>query len=423
MVRFFAAVVVIGGALCLGGLISSRHIPQNAVIAQGPVPQAYQGNTAAAQNAVAHPVAVNQPAPPSDAADPFSGENPVAFEEKVAVPKNRFDRGRLGEEFDGEQIQSSSPKIGETGPALPSITSEALDPNFTTEVAQVGPVPKVRTSPGHFEDDELSVGQLVIDDKAANPLEALPALPGLEVPPNTPRTEVFPGADLETSPATAIHPRNPRSLDTTGAPPEANHAAVQKATSYLDAPSYTASKSRVTIIRTPDHQIRIIAEDRSKAKSATTIPPDAILITAEEFSLTPSAEPAGAIQLQCAGHVEILGPLFNARCAKLAIKNSDFVLEGTAVQPAEIRKLSKIAQGTDKPTADGSEFHLSARQISFSLSLDAIKVSNSVSILPVAPSPEKKAEDAPDDDDPLGSPNDANAPPVPKAVEPLRGVS
>ncbi len=363
MWRFLAAAVVVGGAICLGGILNSRPIHQKAMANQPTVVRVYQDSLDPATERPATLSYQPTPAPNSVFKTP-SADTSASSEEMVPTLANRFDRGRLDEEFDGEPVRSLPLTSVEADvSAIPA--SETSDEIGTTEVAQSEP------------------------DLFAEGVTQERPLPH----PGSPSDHTFPGA-----------PSRPTRLlgrvDADKVRPGFSEDASTKP---------QVRSSRVTIIRTPDHQIRIIAEDKSAVETPQPLAAGVIAITAEEFSLTPSTEAGVGNLLNCSGRVEIRGENFRARGAKLSIKNVDLLLEGTSVQPAEINKLPPAVANADAAWAETPEFHLAAPQIGFSLSLDNIKVSTAISILPVRANP---ATPVPPSNESRGS--DAEEPPAVK---------
>lgn len=379
-----AAVVV--SAVCLGSLVVARQSQDDLIAARLATRRAVheaQGYRAQVAELAQARAATRTEATSSDAA---------VLEDASQTPKetspkqlNRFDRGRLGETFDGEQLRSSSELAN--SPEFPPLPTDApprksLDDSGSLDSGSLDPLlrkndPGLATNSAH---DSRAVTQL-FPGGAPDPFAPTPS-------PSKLRPSI---SDDES----AVAPPS-RSLPPVAAAPK---------------PQY----SRVTLVRTADHQIHIIAERKVAGHDQTLLPVGAMSITAEEYTLTPATEPGSGNLLHCTGRIEIRGQHFTARCSKLSVKNSDLVLEGLPGQPAEIVKLEPLVENADATHSDGSEFRLSAKQISFSLTLDKIKVSDSVSIEPTvsAPAATEVPAAAPAVPPPAGAAIPAANPPVP----------
>lgn len=388
MGRYLAAVVLVGGAVFLGGLFGARTVRQQTVLAQSNLPMAtpYQPVATPVLSKTisrARPVITQSHASSSTARLPVASDAASAPAPEPATSPNRFDRGRLNEEYDGNIFQGTS-----------SATLEFAD---TADAEAIAPTEVARSFP-----------PLPLNDTAAPPKIPTPSLTedslGIPSPPVSQATDV--GTRLNPAldafqPSRSEPVRADDSFDEPArltAPASIEDPFNSKPVMALSSP--TVPTSRVTLIRTPDHQIRIVAENKSAPESPQPIPAGAISITAEEFNLTPATEPGTDNQLNCLGRIEISGQHFRAQGAKLSVKNTSLVLEGLPGQPASIVRLPAATANPNETTTDNSEFRVSAGKISFSLSLDTIKVSDHVSIVP-----EGTAESTP------------AAPPVPSSLE------
>ncbi|MDB5339052.1 MAG: hypothetical protein JWN70_4671 [Planctomycetaceae bacterium] len=210
-----------------------------------------------------------------------------------------------------------------------------------------------------------------------------------------------------------------------------------------DAPHFV--KFRVTLTLAPDHQIRVVAAGGPESITQILSAAHSVLITAEEFHLTPAAEPGAGNQISCSGAVEIRGPQFTGSGHKLSIQNDKLVLEGTVENPAILTKVAFQATpamssfppdyrpvnppGTGAPTVpptpqvpvpkfsddDGfgtpaapaavkppatpkppaPEFRVSATKITFTLALDHLQVGEGTVItppMPAAPKPQSNLD-------------------------------
>lgn len=364
MGRYLAAVVLVGGAVFLGGLFGARSVRQQAALAQSHVPllSNYQP--------VSIPATAAASARKNPSRDRSIGSSDATSDASVPpATANRFDRGRLSEEFDGE-IFGSAPA------AQVAVADADLAPPAPTQIPQ--------------DAQSLSLRDAV--EPPGNPGPELddfsPPVPRLLTQPRV-NESLFPDSQLD--------------LKQTGtlAPPAPFVAAPSHDDPFGTVPSTpTTQAARVTLIRTPDHQIRIVAESKSVGEAPQPLAAGAIAITAEEFTLTPPTEPGTGNQLSCLGRIEISGQHFRAQGTKLSVKNTSLVLEGSPGQPASIARLPAATTNSNETTTDDSKFRVTAGRISFSLSLDTIKVSDTVSIVP-----EGTAESTP------------AAPPVPSPVE------
>lgn len=183
------------------------------------------------------------------------------------------------------------------------------------------------------------------------------------------------------------------------------------------APLFPGSvPGRVTLIVSPDQQIRIVAENKSVPLSP--LAEGSVLVTAEEFTLTPSKE-GGSNQLTCMGNVSVRHQNFTAEGTLLAIDKSNLVLEGTAQRPAAIKKLASGTRDLSE-SPDVGDFQLVARKIIFTLSLDKLQVDSGTTISPTssgsgtstAPNRTLPPE-TPDTAPPVPVPPERKTPPVP----------
>lgn len=329
MRRWMASLAVVGfTALLFGGLIP-RSLPQNVLVADSHVAEPQNASLAVLQEAF--------PESPKPAPVIHRNYRATAAVDTVEVPQlsddatlpdseetepataNRFDRGRLNEEFDGEELGHSPHAVAQadgprgTEPRVPTFTErQPLPPR--SRPASVRSTPKLDRNFIEQDPSEL-VGATRVGPNASVPVLKIP---------------------------------------------------------------------RVTLVLTPDHQIRIVPENKSSAAAPSAVVAGEILITAEEFALTPSTEPAGANPLSCTGNVHVRSAQFVGQGSRLLVRNDLFVLEGTAQQPAAIMKLSNVTNNGE-PVSDPGEFRLSARKITYTLSLDKLQIDDAVTISPASP--------------------------------------
>lgn len=337
MRRWMASLAVVGFTAILFGVLIPRSLRQNLLVADSDVPRLERDSLTAIQEvfpATAKPKPVihrnYQATAPLDNIEvpQLSDDAPLQdseeSEEVVPATGNRFDRGRLNEEFDGEELGHSQNAVAQAD--RPRVPSPAA-PNFTDvgfeEVLRTPPRPKVPVK-STAKADRNFIEQYAPDLVGATRVAPNAAVPVLKIP-------------------------------------------------------------RVTLVLTQDHQIRIVPENKASAAVQSAVVAGETLITAEEFALVPPTESAGANQLSCTGNVQIRSSQFAGQGSKLMFLKDLIVLEGTAQQPAAIMKLANV-MNNGTPAADQGEFRLSARKISFTLPLDKVQVDDAVTISPTPPS-------------------------------------
>ncbi|MDB5385912.1 MAG: hypothetical protein JWM11_1558 [Planctomycetaceae bacterium] len=380
MRRFIAVMAVIGCGACLHGIYFARPISQNQALAENVALPGLPGEGVAEITAVeSHQGSTASTTP--DAARSYTHEINEIKGRLGSVVGNRFDRGRLGEEYDGEQIRKKSSHA-------PAILS-APD----TQIAQ--------------EESPFLQTNSVVGAEIAQLDE--PAPPRIESLNRTANADPF---------VTPALPQNPQESNPRLVPVprrgdvQTPHVKWINNAPYAVSGPVPASVPRVTLIVGQDHQIRILPEAKTPPGLLQQAPAPSLVgslvITAEEFNLTPPTEPGAGNQLTCSGNVQLRSQRFVARCNTLSFKGSEFVLEGSAQSRVEIRQ-----QGTE----GGSEFDLSAKKISFSLSLDKIQISEASTLLQSTPSVPGPAEKASIDPGKLrsrfASDEESTTPPIP----------
>lgn len=343
MRRLIATVALIGGALFLHSALTSRPTRDNVALAENPDAQSlslpfssHESRsipTTSRSDSVAHGANVRTSAKSENA---------------TLVAANRFDRGRLNEEYDGEMIRKRSSRAGDTIAAATHFVEESpvMPPAAGVELAQLelAQLP-TRSVDGTVNGDNPFAG-------AAPPTSnRKPHL--IPIPRRT-------SGQNRTANANDLTPNE-------GVPRDTHSGSSQALLSAVE--------SGVTLIINPDHQIRILAEAKTPPELLMHPPAGTLVISADEFNLVPPAELGARIQLTCSGRVQVRSQLFFAQCAKLFFKDTNLVLEGSAHSRVEIRK---------QATGNASEFQLSADKISFTLSLDKIQIGDGVTISPPA---------------------------------------
>lgn len=282
------------------------------------VPLAVRENRVVANHRDAQPVARRTPhTQPSITTTPGLTSLQIAQLEAnpppASAPKsqaNRFDRGRLSEEYDGE---------------LPS---------------------KITDAP--FVEAEEAPEELVLNDQD-------------------------PFGSVITPPKETPSPKRPAQLVE-----DTEYIQPAPAPTWENPASKEKRPQQVTLIVSSDQQIHVSPSNKTDLKAAIT--DGTLVITADEFTLTPARETGAGNQIVCNGNVQIHHQHFAGQGTQLTVDKSALVLQGTAERPAMINKFVQAAPAAG--TIPGNEFRLTARKILFTSSLDKLQVENGALISP-----------------------------------------
>jgi hypothetical protein len=360
MRRFIAAIVVLGGALLVHNACFVRPAQQNLAMAEGGAEESLliPGQSEIVQCA-------------------NEKQYPAEYRPKSPRTANRFDRGRMNEEYDGELPRKrTSSAAADLDPFTAEDPISSPAPVAGLELAQLGSEDSLPTLAPLRENSGVARDARVIPPPFV-PTQA-PRKPTL-VPIPAPRRNVDPD-NISRSELNETPDFVPPRVDNNKSP---------------EAPA----AARVTLVVNADHQIQIMSEGRVPPALLQQIPAGTLVITAEEFNLAPPIQAGAGNQLTCTGQVQLRSQQFLAQCSKLSFKGVDLILEGTAQSRVEIKKIV---------AGEVSEFQLSADKISFTLSLDKIQIGDAVTVTPSGPNrPERKTDDIPRRSVPELTPDDS----------------
>jgi hypothetical protein len=350
MRRFIAAIVVLGGALLVHNACFVRPAQQNLAMAES-------GTEASllipGQSEIVQCASTNE--------EKYHAE----YRPKAPQTANRFDRGRMNEVYDGELPRKrTSSTAAELDPFTADEPIAIPAPVAGQEFAQLGSedslptLPPLRENPGVTSDSRVIPPPFIPTQAPRKPtLVPIPAPRRNVNPDNSLRSELNGTPDF-------VPPRADNNWS-----PEAQAAA------------------RVTLVINAEHQIQIMSESRMPPALLQQIPAGTLVITAEDFNLTPPIQAGAGNQLTCTGRVQLRSQQFLAQCSKLSFKGVDLMLEGTAQSCVEIKKIV---------AGEVSEFQLSADKISFTLSLDKIQIGDAMTVTPSRPNrPDRTTDDVP----------------------------